>query len=513
MSAIKVQGKFTAKESELLSENVSSLLTQHDLDEADICNALNDGERKKIRKNHPFWTDLCEKFPRRQYKSIYQAVQRFLVAENSKKLASEGTSVKWDDETMTKLNALHEKHGSRWADIGRELQRTGDSCKKAYERKFGNKIKDRHIGKFSPEEDQQIVDGMLKLVGVNSIAETQGKKLLWTNLAKDLGKGRSPDDYRRHWQRKIVPNQFKNTTTPMATSAGATSSASTPGSLVQAVPVNSSGIAPAGGATMSAAVSADRDGRREAKSQTRANLLVALHSSLIGPVPGIGAPPGGGAHNINFARRDSDAWNTLQADCVDWAAMVYHEGVACARPRVEWDTLLKQAKKKENKTGEPNLVLTSPLDGLSFVGQIEKLCNLHSADIRSLRESNAQVAPARLRSPALAFLADNLNGDSAPTSSTRAPIASSTSSGSSTSSSSSSNNAVLSIPAVVPSNMMPVTVPAIVPQAHAAVMPVARGGGPPPVVDYISDSELKRKNNSSEKKDSKDMPKAKRVKR
>jgi len=484
MSVIKVMGKFTAKESQLLSENVSTLLSTHGLDSADICNALNDGERKKIRKNHPFWADLCEQFPRRQYKSIYQAVQRFLVAENTKKLRAEGESMKWDDDNLEKLHVHHAELGSRWAEIGRKMARTGDSCKKAYERKYGEPIENRATGKFSAEEDALIVEQMLKQTGSSSVADTQGKKMMWSNLAKELDKGRSPDDYRRHWQRKIVPNQFKApaAAASIPTGIGSTGSAV---SLVQAVPVN--GVAPSN--VVATSVSADRDGRREAKSQTRANLLVALHSALIGPIAGIGIPPGNNAHNINFARRNSDAWNSLQADCVDWAAMVYHQGVACARPRVEWDTLFKQAKKKETKTSEIDPSVSAvPLGTLSFIGQIEKLATMHTADIQSLRQAGAQVSPAKLRSPALAFLADNLSGDTVVAVASNS--ASSSSAPSSSAHSSHNNNpAVLSIPAVVPSSMVPVTAVSAVPADIQRALPI---------IDYLTDDDGKKRKGASQ---------------
>ena len=151
-----VTGKWSDVEKILLTQELARLLEVNNLHPSEVCPGLGDvnDERKKMTRNHPFWTDLHSFFPLRPFKSVYQAANRMFLTEHRKKLSDSGVDTTWNEQAITQLIQLQTQYGCNWSKIGRIMQRQKDTCKKTYERHTTTRLSRGH---YSQEEDDDLI--------------------------------------------------------------------------------------------------------------------------------------------------------------------------------------------------------------------------------------------------------------------------------------------------------------------------------------------------------------------
>ena len=198
---VMLKGKFSSADLQSVMAAVADFKTSENVSDEDLCPGLR--ENRKLKGNtssaYRIWSELNALLPNRTPKSIYQAVQRQI-----RKTHMESGWGIWKEEDLKQLDALHDRHGTNWALIGRKLSRSGDACCKAHGR-FRQKLDKTNCRAYTAEETVTVVDAIKRFSGASSLEEC-GKVHsveVWRQVSGLLQEEFTIDQIKAKWRKML----------------------------------------------------------------------------------------------------------------------------------------------------------------------------------------------------------------------------------------------------------------------------------------------------------------------
>lgn len=193
------KGKFSGKELESVKIVLDGWINSGRCSPADICPALREEGYKRTRAHEQLFQELASMFPNRSKKSIVDCAMRTLIKDHDKKNP-------WTTEDVNSLRQLVAEKGNKWSTIGRQLGRSGESCRTKYNTEVKLPDLRKKKGFFDREEDMKLEEEVRNMLQDTQSApqDLDVKGIAWKEIALKMDSQRTGADYARRWLRLVT---------------------------------------------------------------------------------------------------------------------------------------------------------------------------------------------------------------------------------------------------------------------------------------------------------------------
>lgn len=171
---------YSKQESDIILRMLHNYLNANGLMIKDICPELRGVKSRAKKVFSGIWNEIACILPQREMRSIYNHAIRKLMAHTR--------HGKWTEDEKETLHTLYDTYGPNWAVIGREMGKYRGDCKDTF-RRLQPSVK---IGRWTIDEDSQLLAILKKLYNVKSVLEIPTTGIPWKRVASKLGNTRHP---------------------------------------------------------------------------------------------------------------------------------------------------------------------------------------------------------------------------------------------------------------------------------------------------------------------------------
>ena len=195
-------GKFSSEEDSQIKHILEDFKIREGVSDEELCPQLREATVKV--KKYSVFKEMYDTMPSRTPKSIHARTMR-LILENNTDTNHRG---KWSGEDQDRLKQYQQLHGNSWSAIGRLMGRHGNACRD--QMKLLTEREARTLsGRFTSEEENQLIQAVLKVCNVNNMSSVPLKKIPFKLIAQEMLNKRSYVDYQRKWP--LLLNKYKGT--------------------------------------------------------------------------------------------------------------------------------------------------------------------------------------------------------------------------------------------------------------------------------------------------------------
>lgn len=184
------KGPYTEREDAIIERVIREFRDEKDWTEEEFKEWL--WKREKTKEG--FWDKILAELPDRRRQSLYmhvRSLKKWRMWENHS----------WTDEELAELNQLYHSLNGNWKQIGLELERDPQECRRRHAIQFTKKDNYHNPDRYSLEEDYKLIDAVknaLERVGVELVDgkvwgafEPNKTPFSWTEIQKETGRPRN----------------------------------------------------------------------------------------------------------------------------------------------------------------------------------------------------------------------------------------------------------------------------------------------------------------------------------
>ena len=186
-------GKFSGEEDREIKHILDEFKSRENVTDEELCPQLREATVKV--KKYSVFKELYDAMPQRTPKSIHARTMRLILESNTES----DNRGKWSEDDKDRLKELQQAHGNSWSAIGRLMARHGNACRD--QMKLLTEREARTLtGRFTSEEENQLIQAVLKVCGVHNMSSVPLKKIPFKAIAVEMENKRSYVDYQRKSQ-------------------------------------------------------------------------------------------------------------------------------------------------------------------------------------------------------------------------------------------------------------------------------------------------------------------------